>query len=631
VRPLIEGTADVLYGPPSEDAWPSWHAAMLEKRLPDPYGPPHWSDTSFRQFFLFLYDESVFDRATHTYRTAELVAQWRSMFGRIDSVLLWHAYPRLGFDRRTQFDFYRDMPGGLEGLRKGICDVLHAHGIRVFIDYNPWDVGSYEELAEIACALDADGIMLDTMTDAPERLEAALDRPLVLAPELRPRIEDLARHRQAWAQWIDRGDPSRPSILRHSWIAPRHRQLTIRRWDTSRWDDIVYSFWNGSGLLLWDNVFGSWNPYAARDRRLIAETGAIFDCYEDVFAYGRWEPLVPTGLAGLDANRFVGPETTLLTIRNRSDRPLAFRLPEGEWTAFWDREANGAVTVAPGGIEVLVSGPASSAVRHFRECGRTAELERPEYEERAPQPRAIAVPRSIGAATESFVVIAGGRLRSVVRHPRRECGCYDHAWGWYYEDVVEHVLDEEVAPFAMRRTAVTNGEYLAFVRATGYRPRDEEHFLRHLPRDGSLPPELAALPVTFVSIDDARAYADANGERLPTEIEWQWAAEGPGRIYPWGDDERTFEDVLRPAEDLATATPDGVLGLSGNAWEWTESERSDGHTRFAMLRGGVHAPPGESVWLPERGPRPNQSHAKYILLSDGLDRSSTISFRTVRR
>jgi hypothetical protein len=71
------------------------------------------------------------------------------------------------------------------------------------------------------------------------------------------------------------------------------------------------------------------------------------------------------------------------------------------------------------------------------------------------------------------------------------------------------------------------------------------------------------------------------------------------------------------------------MGLSGNTWELTESEHFDGHTRFVMLRGGAYLPPGESEWLPARGARPNQEHAKYILMSDGLDRSETVSFRTV--
>ena len=104
-----------------------------------------------------------------------------------------------------------------------------------------------------------------------------------------------------------------------------------------------------------------------------------------------------------------------------------------------------------------------------------------------------------------------------------------------------------------------------------------------------------------MSLADARAYAAWHGERLPTEAEWQWAASH--------------------AADLT--------GLSGGPWELTESEHDDGHTRFVMLRGGAPLPPGESEWLVARGPRATDSHAKYILLSDGLDRSAAISFRTV--
>jgi hypothetical protein len=78
-------------------------------------------------------------------------------------VVLWHAYPALGIDSRNQFDFYRDVPG-LAGL---VAD-LHGLGVKVFLDYNPWDTGTRRagrsdghELAALVTETGADGIFLD--------------------------------------------------------------------------------------------------------------------------------------------------------------------------------------------------------------------------------------------------------------------------------------------------------------------------------------------------------------------------------------------------------------------------------------------------------------------------------------
>jgi len=93
-------------------------------------------------------------------------------------------------------------------------------------------------------------------------------------------------------------------------------------------------------------------------------------------------------------------------------------------------------------------------------------------------------------------------------------------------------------PYWIDKYPVTNAQFKKFLDATHYHPQDDLNFLRDW-KEGNYPSGWESKPVTWVSLEDARAYAAWTGKRLPHEWEWQYAAQGSdGRAYPWGNDRK---------------------------------------------------------------------------------------------
>ena len=192
--------------------------------------------------------------------------------------------------------------------------------------------------------------------------------------------------------------------------------------------------------------------------------------------------------------------------------------------------------------------------------------------------------------------------------------------------------------FYIDRVPVTNAEFKKFMDATHYHPSDDHNFLSDW-KGGTYPEGWAKRPVTWVSIDDARAYAAWAGKRLPHEWEWQYAAQSAdGRLYPWGNDwnpqampSADRGHTRRPPADGDAfphgASPFGVLDLEGNVSQWTDEYR-DEHTRAGIVRGGASYQPLGSIWYFPQSYRLDE-HQKYLLMSPGRDRAGTIGFRCV--
>jgi formylglycine-generating enzyme required for sulfatase activity len=223
----------------------------------------------------------------------------------------------------------------------------------------------------------------------------------------------------------------------------------------------------------------------------------------------------------------------------------------------------------------------------------------------------------------------------------RECGFYEsmlpagQQLGDCYNFGVRHFPRRvRFERFAMDETLVTNAQFAAFLKADGYRPKQTENFLKHW-GNGHPPIGREEHPVVYVDLDDARAYARWAGKRLPTEEEWQYAAQGTdSSSYPWGE---TMEPGRCNGGEMGRTTavkafpggrsPFGCYDMCGNVWQWTESERSDGRTRFCIIRGGAWYAARGSGWYMDGGPRPANFAAKFLLTWPGLDRCSTIGFR----
>jgi formylglycine-generating enzyme required for sulfatase activity len=187
----------------------------------------------------------------------------------------------------------------------------------------------------------------------------------------------------------------------------------------------------------------------------------------------------------------------------------------------------------------------------------------------------LAVPLvALAAAGGGFVPLRGGAFRSALQ----------------YEDVKGGT--RRIAPFALMKRPVTNAEFLDFVRAHPQWRRDrvarvfaEPRYLSHWAGATDLGTRAAPdQPAVWVSWFAADAYCDAQGARLPTWPEWEYAAAADETRRDARSDPAWRERILNwysrptpkvlPRAGLQTPNAYGVQDLHGLVWEWTDDYSS---------------------------------------------------------
>ncbi|TAN13373.1 MAG: sulfatase-modifying factor protein [Chitinophagaceae bacterium] len=691
-----------------------------------------WIRKAYVIRLLMAWDNRFYDDKENKYHLTDFIKSGKSLFGGDDVVGIWPTWPTLGIDQRNQFDLYRDLPGGLAGI-KPLVENLHKLNCKFFICYNPWDESTRNEnyltgLSDIIRETDADGVVLDTKAASSHALQAAADevKPgVIMYPEgmaVPKNMQGVVAGRVHNALYYP------PMLNLNKFIKPDFaifRVAEVYKEPIRR--EFSLAFFNGYGTEL--NLFRPGEPdYLNKEYKYLGETTLLLRENDHNFISMNYTPIISTSRDSIWVNKWPDSCKTIYTIYSiipQGYKGWLFKSHADQsmhWVDIWyhneiEPQKQGGVLWIPaqtdafdakwlgtnneGAVDCIAQFPdllrmnlSGDVLSVSAEKGTEIKVweGNPSYGKRPvvlePGKHSVYLNKSFGKYDGKFVIqlfnhkelidericrIAPGTPvlisksdttipvshtpKGMVKIPSGEFRFHTtHGDDFIpYPDFNEDSI-YRMRSFYMDKFPVTNRQFKYFLDATHYMPPDTANFLKNWVH-GEIPADEENFPVVYVSYKDACAYAKWAGKRLPTEIEWQYAAQTPElNSWPWKQKRKVqwtsqvitnTLTVMKPngidpkvcnftgqlysvGAFKKGANPYGLQDLVACVWQLTNDIYQTGNYRYIMMKGGSYYNPSSSWWYVQGGPRP-LTYRQYLLkVSAGFERNATVGFRCVK-
>jgi formylglycine-generating enzyme required for sulfatase activity len=673
-----------------------------------------WIKQSYIIVLQMAWDREFYDRQTGKYTYPEELKKWNEQFNNIDVFGIWPTWPRLGLDKRNQWDLYRDLAGGTEQL-KTFARLSRLSKTRFFIAYNPWDNSTRQEdpyrgMAKLISETEADGVVLDTRGSSSYELQRAADsvrKGVIMYSEGMAITKDMPG---IISGRVHNAIYFSPELNLNKVIKPDFAIFRVCDVGEDRnHREIAISFFNGYGTEL--NLFrpGGRDDGYRDDLNYLARTTFILRQNNDAFLDNDWTPFINTRADNIYVNKWNSGNKTIFTVLNMKPEGFdgtLFKVNDFEGAHFvslWNHEKSDPVNVN-GVFYIKVSAegwlPSFSGTRkeasldciaqlpeiiRSKLTGDSLHLNNPgkgtviiwkgnpsyqtqHFELKFNHDTIVRIKNIIGnyegkivlqylednlLKDEDVVMLKGGLpwlVSKVVPSPAAQnippdmvlvpkaSITYNLTTGEDfipYPDINKNIC-AEVDSFLIDKYPVTNAQYYDFILKSGYKPSDTANYLRNW-SSGMFRQGQENYPVVYVSYEDIVAFAKWAGKRLPTQAEWQLAAQGTDkRKWPWGDDfhgtwcNNAFDRPTPVDAFTKGQSPYGVMDLVGNIWQMTNDMYYNGADYFMIIRGGSYYRPDSSWWYIQGGPQSLDRTQIMLMVSQGYDRCSTLGFRCVK-